>query len=68
MSGDTSASGSRTGPASSSAVAAHGPETARGLFVEPTLFDDVNPASRSPGGIFGPVLVAMPFRDYDDPC
>jgi acyl-CoA reductase-like NAD-dependent aldehyde dehydrogenase len=43
------------------------PELARGLFVEPTLFDHVNPASRiAQEEIFGPVLVAMPFRDYDD--
>jgi acyl-CoA reductase-like NAD-dependent aldehyde dehydrogenase len=43
------------------------PELARGLFVQPTLFDNVNPASRiAQEEIFGPVLVAMPFRDYDD--
>ena len=38
-----------------------------GLFVEPTLFDDVTPESRiAQEEIFGPVLVAMPFRDYGD--
>ena len=43
------------------------PELARGLFVQPTLFDNVNPASRiAQEEIFGPVLVAMPFRDYDE--
>jgi acyl-CoA reductase-like NAD-dependent aldehyde dehydrogenase len=43
------------------------PELARGLFVQPTLFDNVDPASRiAQEEIFGPVLVAMPFRDYDD--
>jgi acyl-CoA reductase-like NAD-dependent aldehyde dehydrogenase len=43
------------------------PELAGGWFVQPTLFDNVDPASRiAQEEIFGPVLVAMPFRDYDD--
>jgi acyl-CoA reductase-like NAD-dependent aldehyde dehydrogenase len=35
--------------------------------VRPTLFADVRPDSRlAQEEIFGPVLVAMPFDDYDD--
>jgi acyl-CoA reductase-like NAD-dependent aldehyde dehydrogenase len=40
----------------------------RGLFVRPTLvelpFDSVTPAAREE--IFGPVLVAMPFSEYEE--
>jgi acyl-CoA reductase-like NAD-dependent aldehyde dehydrogenase len=40
---------------------------AHGLFVRPTLFTDVDPRSRlAQEEIFGPVLAAMPFNDYDD--
>jgi acyl-CoA reductase-like NAD-dependent aldehyde dehydrogenase len=43
------------------------PELAKGLFIEPALFDGVSPTSRiAQEEIFGPVLVTMPFRDYDD--
>jgi betaine-aldehyde dehydrogenase len=38
-----------------------------GLFVEPTLFDEVDPAGRlAQEEIFGPVLVAIPFDDLDE--
>jgi acyl-CoA reductase-like NAD-dependent aldehyde dehydrogenase len=37
-----------------------------GLFLRPTLFDDVDPDSRLANEeIFGPVLAAMPFSAYD---
>jgi acyl-CoA reductase-like NAD-dependent aldehyde dehydrogenase len=37
-----------------------------GLFLRPTLFDHVDPASRLANEeIFGPVLAAMPFSEYD---
>jgi acyl-CoA reductase-like NAD-dependent aldehyde dehydrogenase len=40
---------------------------ARGIFVRPTLFDDVAPDSRlAQEEIFGPVLAAMPFDTYDE--
>jgi acyl-CoA reductase-like NAD-dependent aldehyde dehydrogenase len=40
---------------------------AGGLFVRPTLFDDVAPDSRlAQEEIFGPVLAAMPFDSYDE--
>jgi acyl-CoA reductase-like NAD-dependent aldehyde dehydrogenase len=40
---------------------------ARGNFVRPTLFADVRPDSRlAQEEIFGPVLAAMPFADYDE--
>lgn len=40
---------------------------ADGLFVPPTLFADVDPDSRlAQEEIFGPVLAAMPFDDYDE--
>ncbi len=40
---------------------------ARGLFVRPTVFADVRPDSRlAQEEIFGPVLAAIRFRDYDD--
>lgn len=40
---------------------------ARGYFVRPTLFADVDPDSRlAQEEIFGPVLAAMPFGDYDE--
>ena len=42
-------------------------ELARGLFVRPALFADVRPDARlAQEEIFGPVLAAMPFTDYDD--
>ena len=38
-----------------------------GRFVRPTLFADVEPTSRlAQEEIFGPVLAAMPFYDYDE--
>jgi acyl-CoA reductase-like NAD-dependent aldehyde dehydrogenase len=38
-----------------------------GLFVRPTLFDGVDPGSRlAQEEIFGPVLAAIPFADYDE--
>jgi acyl-CoA reductase-like NAD-dependent aldehyde dehydrogenase len=43
------------------------PELAGGLFVSPTLFDDVRPESRlAQEEIFGPVLAAIPFDGYDE--
>jgi betaine-aldehyde dehydrogenase len=43
------------------------PDLAGGLFVSPTLFDDVGPESRlAQEEIFGPVLAAMPFQSYDE--
>jgi acyl-CoA reductase-like NAD-dependent aldehyde dehydrogenase len=43
------------------------PALAAGLFVRPTLFDDVAPDSRlAQEEIFGPVLAAMPFDTYDE--
>jgi betaine-aldehyde dehydrogenase len=40
---------------------------ARGLFVRPTLFDQVRPESRlAQEEIFGPVLAAMRFTTYDE--
>jgi betaine-aldehyde dehydrogenase len=40
---------------------------ADGLFVSPALFADVRPDSRlAQEEIFGPVLAAMPFDDYDE--
>jgi betaine-aldehyde dehydrogenase len=43
------------------------PELARGNFIRPTLFDDVRPEGRlAQEEIFGPVLAAMTFTDYDD--
>ncbi len=48
-------------------VAAGDGELARGLFVRPTLFADVDPASRlAREEIFGPILAAFRFSDYDD--
>jgi betaine-aldehyde dehydrogenase len=42
------------------------PSLANGLFVRPTLFDDVAPDSRlAQEEIFGPVLAAMPFDTYE---
>jgi acyl-CoA reductase-like NAD-dependent aldehyde dehydrogenase len=39
----------------------------RGLFVRPALFADVAPDSRlAQEEIFGPVLAAIPYDDYDD--
>jgi acyl-CoA reductase-like NAD-dependent aldehyde dehydrogenase len=38
----------------------------KGMFVRPTLFDRVDPASRlASEEIFGPVLAAMTFSDFD---
>jgi acyl-CoA reductase-like NAD-dependent aldehyde dehydrogenase len=38
-----------------------------GMFVRPTVFDDVDPAGRlAQEEIFGPVLAVMPFADYDE--
>jgi betaine-aldehyde dehydrogenase len=38
-----------------------------GMFIRPTLFADVDPQSRlAQEEIFGPVLAAMPFDDYDE--
>lgn len=38
-----------------------------GLFIRPTLFDQVHPDSRlAEEEIFGPVQAAIKFRDYDD--
>ena len=40
---------------------------AAGNFVRPTLFDNVRPDSRlAQEEIFGPILAAIPFRDYED--
>jgi betaine-aldehyde dehydrogenase len=42
------------------------PALARGMFVRPTLFDDVPADSRlAQEEIFGPVLAAMPFDGYE---
>ena len=38
-----------------------------GLFVRPTLFDEVRPDSRlAQEEIFGPVLATLTFEDYDE--
>jgi acyl-CoA reductase-like NAD-dependent aldehyde dehydrogenase len=38
-----------------------------GMFVRPTVFDDVDPNGRlAQEEIFGPVLAVMPFKDYDE--
>jgi betaine-aldehyde dehydrogenase len=43
------------------------PALAAGMFLRPTLFDKVEPTFRIANEeIFGPVLVAMPFTDYQD--
>jgi betaine-aldehyde dehydrogenase len=43
------------------------PALAGGMFLRPTLFDNVRPDSRlAQEEIFGPVLAAMPFEDYDE--
>lgn len=43
------------------------PVFAAGLFISPTLFDDVSPDSRLANEeIFGPVLAAMPYDTYDE--
>jgi betaine-aldehyde dehydrogenase len=43
------------------------PALANGMFVRPTLFDNVRPDSRlAQEEIFGPVLAAMPFDTYDE--
>jgi betaine-aldehyde dehydrogenase len=39
----------------------------RGLFVRPTMFDGIEPGARiAQEEIFGPVLVAIKFKDYND--
>lgn len=39
----------------------------QGLFVRPTMFDGIDPHARiAQEEIFGPVLVAISFKDYDD--
>jgi len=44
-----------------------GAEFARGFYVEPTLFTDVdNAMTIAQEEIFGPVLVAIPYEDDDD--
>jgi betaine-aldehyde dehydrogenase len=44
-----------------------GDDLGRGLFVRPALFADVAPDSRlAQEEIFGPVLAAIPYDDYDD--
>jgi acyl-CoA reductase-like NAD-dependent aldehyde dehydrogenase len=41
------------------------PALAGGMYIRPTLYDDVPPDSRlAHEEIFGPVLVALPFSDY----
>jgi acyl-CoA reductase-like NAD-dependent aldehyde dehydrogenase len=48
-------------------VSPEDPELARGNFIRPTLFDGVRPDGRlAQEEIFGPVLAAMPFADYDE--
>jgi betaine-aldehyde dehydrogenase len=43
------------------------PALANGMFVLPTLFDNVRPDSRlAQEEIFGPVLAAIPFESYDE--
>jgi acyl-CoA reductase-like NAD-dependent aldehyde dehydrogenase len=43
------------------------PELDGGMFLKPTLYDGVRPDSRlAQEEIFGPVLAAMPFADYDE--
>jgi betaine-aldehyde dehydrogenase len=43
------------------------PTLARGWFVEPTIFADVDNRARiAQEEIFGPVLVVIPFKDEDD--
>lgn len=43
------------------------PELQGGMFVRPTLFEDVAPDSRlAREEIFGPVLAVMPFDSYDE--
>lgn len=38
-----------------------------GLFVRPTMFDSISPGARiAQEEIFGPVLVAIKFKNYDD--
>ncbi|MGW4206074.1 aldehyde dehydrogenase, partial [Streptomyces sp. NPDC004726] len=40
---------------------------AKGLFVQPTVFTDVDPGSRlAQEEIFGPVLAVIPFRDEEE--
>ena len=48
-------------------AAARGDEFAKGWYVEPTLFTDVdNSMTIAQEEIFGPVLVVIPFEDEDD--
>ncbi|CAL9639053.1 2-formylbenzoate dehydrogenase (plasmid) [Streptomyces sp. enrichment culture] len=47
--------------------APEGPDFAHGTFVRPTVFAGVDPYSRlAQEEIFGPVLAAIPFTDYDE--
>jgi aldehyde dehydrogenase (NAD+) len=42
-------------------------DNSRGLFIRPTIFDEVRPAMRiAREEIFGPVLAVLPFDDEDD--
>ena len=38
----------------------------RGYFVKPTIFEGTNDMTIAREEIFGPVVVAVPFKDYDD--
>src|SRR5215469_15710940 len=43
------------------------PSLAKGLFIAPTVFDDVTPAMRiGREEIFGPVMSVMPWDDYEE--
>jgi betaine-aldehyde dehydrogenase len=43
------------------------PSLSRGLFIAPTVFDNVTPAMRiGREEIFGPVMSVMPWDDYED--
>ena len=43
------------------------PQLERGMFVRPTLFEDVAPDSRlAQEEIFGPVLAVLPFQTYEE--
>ena len=44
-----------------------GPDIARGWFVEPTVFADVDPdATIAQEEIFGPVVAVIPYADEDE--
>ncbi len=61
-----------TGEAEGAKIAARGelpadPALAGGYYVAPVLFRDVTPSMRiAKEEIFGPVVMAIPFRDFDD--